>query len=103
MKKRKNNILETQPVTDADLLEQFSSEFSRIKENRFFDNEEVRYDIPPDIALANNSIYTGVAVDGAATSDPVWTIVRVYFNSAKLPERSRIRFNVSWDSRTTGW
>lgn len=93
----------TVSVSNDVLTDKFSSEFARLLEKRFLDTEEVRYDIPPDVALANNSIYTGAAPDGALTSEPVWTVIRAYFNNAKLPERQRIRFNVAWDDRALGW
>lgn len=81
----------------------FAQDFSRILERRFKDTEEVRYDIPTDALLADGSIYLGVADDGTATSAEEWTIVRIYFDSQKLPTRSRIRKLVAWDDRATGW
>lgn len=94
-------------ATQIELLEQFSSEFSRISEKRWKDTEEVRFDIPLRNAtvnlLRNGSIYIGVAPDGSLTSDPVWTVVRVYFNDNTLPFRQRIRTTVAWDDRALGW
>ena len=89
--------------TQINILEQFDSEFSRISEKRFLDTEEVRYDIPPQAALANSSIYIGVALDGTDITESVWTVVRVYFNQVALPVRQRIRKNVKWSERTLGW
>lgn len=98
---RVNGKPETNPVEDLNLLEQFSSEFTRINEKRIRDDEEVRYDIPND--LTNGNIYIGVSEDDTATSATSWTIVRYYFDANKKPNRSRIRFDVAWDDRTIGW
>ena len=90
--------------TQLEVLGQFNSEFSRILEKRFLDTEEVRYDIPPNnTALANGSIYIGIAADASATNSPVWTVVRFYFNAAARPIRARIRKDIQWDERTLGW
>ena len=89
--------------TQIDVLEQFNSDFQRILEKRFQDTEEVRYDIPVQNALAGNSIYIGVAPDLSNTADPVWSIIRFYFNANALPERARIKKNVQWDNRLTIW
>lgn len=97
------NLEDTQQL----LLTQFDSDFSRILQKRYFDTEEVRSDIPVRNAeinlLANGSIYVGVAPDGTPESTALWTIVRVYFNNDSLPVRQRIRKNVAWSSRTSGW
>lgn len=95
-------------ATQLNLLAQFSHDMSRILEKRFRDTEEVRYDIPVQLTTedplpAGSSIYLGVATDNSLTSDPVWTVVRVYFATNKLPTRTRIRKLVVWDSRTAGW
>lgn len=78
-----------------------AAEFWRIKNKRFYDTEEVRYDIPA--TLTNQSIYTGVAPDGTATAATTWTIIRTYFDGNANPIRERIRFNVAWDNRSVGW
>lgn len=89
--------LRASPVFTTDVY----SEFYRIKNKRYSDAEEVRYDIPTN--LAANSIYIGVADDGTLTADSVWTVIRVYFDANGSPNRERIRFNVAWDDRTLGW
>lgn len=83
------------------LREQFESAFSRILEKRFFDTEEVRYDIPD--VLNNGFIYIGVATSGTLTSAASWTIVRFSFNATGRPSRSQIRTAVVWDNRAIGW
>lgn len=83
------------------LLGEFSDEFNRIKMKRFKDTEEVRYDIPVDVA--NSDIYTGVAADGTLTSSASWTIIRTYFDANGNPTRERFRTGVAWDDRTSGW
>lgn len=82
------------PTTDV-------SEFARINMKRFLDTEEARYDIPA--VLASASIYTGVAADGTAEATATWTVTRTYFDASGNPNRQRIRFNVAWSSRTSGW
>lgn len=85
------------PVTS----DQFSSHFSRIKERRFLDTEEVRYDIPA--SLPNAAIYVGVAPAVSAVTAAVWSVVRTDFDGNGNPQRDRIRKNVQWDLRTVGW
>lgn len=89
------------PISGTVTADDNASEFWRIKNKRYTDTEEVRYDIAAD--LANGDIYTGVATDGTATSSATWTIIRTYFDANGNPSRERIRFNVAWDSRTAGW
>jgi len=83
------------PVTDE------AAEFWRIKNRRFEDTEEVRYDIAAD--LVNGDIYAGVAPDGTSTATASWTVIRTYFDANGNPSRERIRTGVAWDSRTVGW
>lgn len=83
------------------LAAEFTSEFTRIKEKRFKDTEEVRHDIP--VSLISGQIYTGKAPAGSATSATVWDIVRVDFDASGNPSRERIQTGIAWDSRTSGW
>lgn len=85
----------------GNLNTEFDSSFTRIKEKRFQDTEEVRYDIPG--TLANGQIYVGVAPDGTATSTASWDVVRTDFDANANPTRDRIQKGIAWDSRTTGW
>lgn len=88
-------------------VEDTYSEFWRIKNKRFSDTEEVRYEIVEAIVADKpvvQNIYTGVAPDGTATSSESWIVIRSYFNAITgSPERERIRFNVAWDDRALGW
>lgn len=98
---RNRELNDPVPVFFDDAAPGLSTEFARIKDKRFKDTEESRYDIPADLTSA--SIYTGVAPDGTLTSAANWTIIRTYFDANGLPNRERIRTGVAWDSRTIGW
>jgi hypothetical protein len=76
-------------------------EFIRLKNKKFLDTEEVRYDIPA--ILTNGDIYVGINTDGASTTSATWTVGRTYFDANGNPSRDRFRLNVEWDSRTVGW
>jgi hypothetical protein len=76
-------------------------EFIRLKNKKFLDTEEVRYDIPA--ILTNGDIYVGINSDGASTAAPTWTVGRTYFDSNGNPSRDRFRINITWDSREVGW
>lgn len=76
-------------------------EFARIKEKKYKDTEEVRYDIPASLISAD--IYVGVATDGTATASASWVVLRTYFDASGNPSRERIRTGVAWDNRTSGW
>lgn len=95
--------LEVTQLEVLDQLKQVNGTFARILEKRFSDDEEVRYDIPLPASLISGSIYIGVALDNSSTADPVWTVVRFYFNSNRLPIRARIQKDIAWDNRTVGW
>lgn len=99
----KGGVATTVNETDRLPVDDLPTEFWRIKNKRFRDNEEVRHDVP--VSLINGSIYTAVNTDGTATSSATWTIIRVRFDSNENPSREQIRFNKSWDDRAnpTNW
>lgn len=60
--------------------------------------QELRFD-----DIESGDLYHGRAVDSAATSAPVWEVVRFYRSADGVFERARYRTNVAWDNRTSGW
>lgn len=76
--------------------------FTRIMTRQFLDTEFVKYDIPA-LPVSGTFIYQGVAPIGTATSSAVWSVVRTPIVSGDVPSESRIRFNISWDGRASGW
>lgn len=78
-----------------------SASFTRIKQRQFFDSEEIRYDIPTN--LASGTIFIGVAASGTATSTAAWSVVRTSFTSESQPLRDQFRTGISWDARAAGF
>lgn len=73
--------------------------FQKVLNKRVDVGEELRIDAEPE----SESIYIGIALDGAPTSEPVWNVVRFYLSASGTPNRVRFRSYVRWDQRTSGW
>lgn len=76
-----------------------SSVFTRIKQSQFFDTEEARYDIPPDVT--SSTIYVGLAAAGASTASATWAVVKTSFGTSATPTRDLYKSGVVWDNRAS--
>ncbi len=79
----------------------YITNFARIREGRLDDNEEARFDKP--LNFANSFQYAGVALRGSATNAPVWSIIRVSYNSNGRKIREEFQDGVAWDDRVIIW
>lgn len=77
-----------------------ASEFTRILNGQFADNEQVLRDTP-NTTFANASEYIGVALATALTSDSTWNIIRVLYDANGNEYKKSIKLAVIWDNRTT--
>lgn len=74
--------------------------FYRIENKIFYTTEEVRYDIPTN--LANASTYVGLSALGTSVNDASWVIVRTEFDGNQIPGRKQVAINISWTDRVAG-
>lgn len=77
-----------------------ASEFERILNGKFADNEQVLRDIP-NTTYASASEYIGVAPDSALTSDSTWNIVRILYDANGNEYKKSIKLAVIWDNRAS--
>ncbi len=55
------------------------------------------------IEISCSMIYKAVAVDGTPQTQAAWKVVAIYNSVTRNPFRMRLRKNVAWASRTSGW
>lgn len=75
-----------------------ASEFTRILNGQFADNEQVLNDIP-STSFQNASQYIGVAPATALTSDSTWNIVRILHDAVGNEYKKSIKLAVVWNDR----
>lgn len=71
--------------------------FERINSNSPLNTEEIRNDSPATKPLS--TAYRGIAPDNSATSEAVWSIVKIEYDGSGFESRRRLFQNVVWDNR----
>jgi len=74
-----------------------SDVFKRIKNNEPLDTEEIRRDIC--VTIPDGISYHGIAPAQSATSDLVWSVVKITNDCSGNPMLERLFTNVAWDDR----
>lgn len=73
------------------------SDFARLLARQVENTDELRLDVEP----ASSDFYIGKNVDGTATSDPSWDIIKISLSATRNPSRIQFVQDAVWDDRTT--
>lgn len=73
------------------------SEFARLLARQVENTDELRLDVEP----ASSDFYIGKNVDGTATSDPSWDIIKISLSATRNPNRIQFVQDAIWDNRVT--